>query len=217
MLRQPFGRADEQVTLVEAALLERARERFERCLGARGDDDAARLGVEAMDDARLARREADRGDLRIARDERVRERAAFSRGERRGRLAGGLVEHEHAIRFEQHLERRVGVGDGAFRFALGDLDLDRLSGGGDVALRAFAPLALVAPMHAHSPFGEELLRARAPEAGNAIHEELVEPAAYERRVDFDSHSRPSLRGLAARVDLNRSRPARDRLEAAAPG
>ena len=56
---EPLPRADEQVALVELLLLERRLERLERGGGARDDHGAARLGVEPVDDAGLARRVAD--------------------------------------------------------------------------------------------------------------------------------------------------------------
>src|SRR5690606_20728627 len=59
LIGQALGCADEQVLLVEALLLERGAERLERRGRARDDDEAGRLGVEAVDDPRLARRVAD--------------------------------------------------------------------------------------------------------------------------------------------------------------
>ena len=63
-----------------------------------------------MKHARLARPVSDSSKLGVMTDERVRERAAFVRAQRRRGLARGLVDDEHRLRFESHDERRVGLG-----------------------------------------------------------------------------------------------------------
>src|SRR5215468_139426 len=99
--RQIARRADEEVALVEAALLQRPRQDLEALLRTRRQDEAARVGVEPVTEAGLARREAELCDLRVARHEGVGETAALAWSERRRRLARRLVEDDDVGRLEE--------------------------------------------------------------------------------------------------------------------
>ena len=103
-------------------------------------------------------------------------------------MSGRLVYDEDEVCLEQHPERRCRVGDGLVRRAFGELDLHGFTERRDVALRAFSPLAFLAPEHAHAPFAEQALGAGATEPGHAIHEKFVEPSSGEIGIDFDTHA-----------------------------
>lgn len=78
--------AEEVIPLVEATVLEGPREGVEGGGGAGHEDEAARLGVEAVHQAGLARGEADARELGVTRHEGVREGATLAGGEGSGGL-----------------------------------------------------------------------------------------------------------------------------------
>jgi hypothetical protein len=114
LVRQSLGRADEQVSLVEPAFLERRLQRRERVSRPGHDHGSAGLGVESMEDARVARRVADglptlrRNELGVVAEEGVHQGARLAWADGRCRLSGGLVDHHHLVRLQHDLEGRSG-------------------------------------------------------------------------------------------------------------
>src|SRR4051794_40211107 len=119
-----------------------------------------------MDDARLALAVANRGHLRVAREERAAQAATLRERQRRARHAGGLRDDHELGLLETDVERELRLGRELRRLALERDARARLD---DAALFC-AP-----PVDAHEPAVAQLCRALAAELGQARAQELVEP------------------------------------------
>ena len=102
--------AERVVALVDRAGLEQLTQRGEGLGGPRGDHEPRRVVVEPVDDAGLSRRVADAGHLRVAGDQRARERARLALAQGMTWHVGDLVHDDQRRVFVDHLEWRVGIG-----------------------------------------------------------------------------------------------------------
>ena len=145
------------------------RERAVRDIVFRGDETAARLLVESVDDAGPLFA-ADAGKAFAVVKERVDERAVPVAGGGMHDETGGFVEHDEIAVFKEHVERDVlGFGGRGSGWRLGDGDVVA-----DAQLCAGLDLAAI---HQDVAGLHEILNARAGEKRDAGGEELVNPRA----------------------------------------
>jgi len=195
--------ADEEVAFFDGARLEAFGERFERRLGSRRENEPRGVGIEPMNEPRLARRIADLFHFRVVTDERVGERAGFAVFDGSCRLTGRLFDDDGLRGLESHDQRRgrLGHGVGPGRVGHGDDDLIALS-----REIAFArPLAV----DAHAPLFEQSACAFAAEAGDRGDDDLVETLASLRSFDHEAlighDAARSLLPEIARIAIARAR------------
>lgn len=153
------------------------------CIVAGDEEDAAGAGVEAVDDPR-AQIAAHAGESPEMVQKSVDERAGFAAGARVDDEAGGLVDGDQVVIFEENVEGDL-LGFGAQGAERSGFDVDALAAPEPVG--GFAG----APVHQHAAGVDPLLKPRAAELRQFLGEDVIEPSSGTLAADVDDrHSTP---------------------------